>query len=232
MVWAWHARLKDVHVVFVDTGWSGAGWLERVARLETWARDSLGFTVHHIKPDMGFEDLIRHKKGFPSNQYQWCSGLLKGVPFLTFVDDLDPECKAVVMIGKRREESQARAATPEFVADSEYHGGRMVWHPLARHSEDERNSLLASAQIEVLPYRSQECAPCVNANREDLVLLTPEEIARVKALEDATGQNMFRPYKRMGAKGIEQVIVWAHSPRGKYEAPEDNASCSGGYCGT
>lgn len=230
MVWAYLAKLKDVHVIFVDTGWSGNGWLERVKRLETWASGGLGFTVHHEKSTMGFEELVRTKKGFPSQRYQWCSGILKGLPFLNIADELDPSAEAVVMIGKRRAESPDRAETPEFIFDSEYHGGRPVWNPLCRYTDGERNDLLALAKLDVLPHRSQECAPCVNANKRDLQMLTSDEISRVKNLETEIGKTMFRPAKKMGATGIEQVIVWANSSRGKYE-PADNFECSGGYCG-
>ena len=70
--WALENQLSDVTVVFIDTGWSAPGWLERVARCEEWVR-SIGFTTVNVKPDVQFEELMRIKKGFPSQQFQWCS---------------------------------------------------------------------------------------------------------------------------------------------------------------
>jgi len=100
--WAREQGLTDVTVVFVDTGWSAPGWLDRVARMEAWVQ-SVGFSVVHLKAATGFEDLMLQKKGFPNQRYQWCSAMLKGIPFLNWIDEADPDCSAIVMIGKRRE---------------------------------------------------------------------------------------------------------------------------------
>lgn len=156
--WAAEQGLENVIVSYIDTGWAAATWLPRVAQCEHWVT-SLGFKVVRLKAAMGFEELIRHKKGFPSQRYQWCSAVLKGLPFLTWIDEWDSGCSATVMIGKRREESIARADTPEFIGSSEHHGGRKVWHPLYLHTEAMRDALLARAGFPVLPHRSQECAP-------------------------------------------------------------------------
>lgn len=229
--WAYEQKFSNLHVVFVDTGWSADGWLERVAKGEDWAR-SLGFTVHHLIPPVQFEELMISRKGFPNQRYQWCSAHLKGIPLLNWIDELDPACDAIQMIGKRREESRERADTPEWIINSEYHGGRIVRHPLYLHTEVMRNELLERAGYTPLPHRSQECAPCVNANRGDFLLLGEREIIRAECLEFEVGKNMFRPKRHMGAKGVRQIIKWAHSPRGKYEKDDPaEFTCSSGYCG-
>jgi len=173
------------------------------------------------------------KKGFPSQRYQWCSAMLKGLPFLTWIDEFDTDCKATVIIGKRREESQERADTPEFIESSEYHGGRKVWHPLYLHTETMRNDLIIRAGFEVLPHRSKECSPCINANRDDLRQLTENDILRIENLESKVGKTMYRPKRHGGAKGIRRVIAWAYSDRGKYNDKQDEMfnQCSSGYCG-
>jgi len=230
--WALETSLPNVSVVFVDTGWSAPGWLDRVARMEKWV-ETLGFAAIHIKSPMLFEDLMLHKKGFPSQRYQWCSGLLKGLPFLTWIDEVDINNIATVLIGKRREESQERADTPEFEESSKYHGGRKIWHPLYLHTEAMRDELLERAGIAKLPHRSKECSPCINANRGDMRQLTEEDIARVEELEAKVGKTMFRPKRHGGAKGIRRVIAWAYSERGKYDDKQDQMfnQCSSGYCG-
>lgn len=230
--WARERGLVNVDVVFVETGWSSPGWLDRVSKMEEWIK-SIGYCPVHIRPKMQFEELMRAKKGFPSQRLQWCSGLLKGLPFLTWIDEVDPDCSAVVMIGKRREESNDRADTPEFVESSIYHGGRKLWHPLYLHTETERNELIARAGFAVLPHRSKECSPCINANKRDLRELGQFEIDRVKRLEAETGQTMFRVKKKGGAQGIEQVIEWAYSRAGRYDPKQETmfSQCSSGYCG-
>lgn len=230
--WAHEQGLQDVSVVFVDTGWAAPGWLDRVGRMEQWVK-SLGFTVVHLKSPTKFEELMVLKKGFPSQRYQWCSGTLKGLPFLTWIDEADTENKAIVMIGKRREESQERANTPEFIEQSEYHGGRKIWHPLYLHTEAMRDELILRAGHKVLPHRSKECSPCINANRDDMRQLTEEDIERVEALEAKVGKTMFRPKRHGGAKGIRKVIAWAYAERGQYDNRQDQMfnQCSSGYCG-
>lgn len=230
--WAHEHLLPDVHVVFIDTGWAAPGWLDRVERMEAWVR-GLGFTVVHLASAITFEDLMVRKKGFPSQRHQWCSGILKGLPFLTWIDEADPTNAATVLIGKRREESQERADTPEFVESSMYHGGRRVWHPLYLHTEAMRDKLLARAGIAPLPHRSKECSPCINANRDDMRQLTEQDIQRVEAIEAKVGQTMFRPKRHGGAKGIRRVIAWAYSERGKYDDRQETLfnQCSSGYCG-
>lgn len=230
--WAKEQNLQDVSVIFVDTGWAAPGWLDRVSRLESWVK-SLGFDVIHVKSEIPFEDLMLRKKGFPSQRYQWCSGILKGLPFLTWIDEADKENSAIVMIGKRREESQERADTPEFIESSEYHGGRKIWHPLYLHTEAMRDELLERAGIAKLPHRSKECSPCINANRDDMRQLTEDDIARVEELEAKVGKTMFRPKRHGGAVGIRKVIAWAYSERGRYNEKQDQLfnQCSSGYCG-
>ena len=142
--WAFELGLQNVVVAYCDTGWAAPGWDLKVGAGETAAK-AMGFETIRIKPEMQFADLVRHKKCFPTNRTQWCSGLLKGIPFLNWIDEADKECKAVVMVGKRREESLARKDTPEFVESSEYHGGRKLWHPLCLHTEAERDALLKRA---------------------------------------------------------------------------------------
>jgi 3'-phosphoadenosine 5'-phosphosulfate sulfotransferase (PAPS reductase)/FAD synthetase len=225
----------DVFVVFVDTGWAGEGWLDRVGRLEAWVR-SLGFVPVRLKPATQFEDLMVSKKGFPNQQYQWCSLQLKALPFIQWLDKTDPYQRATVVIGKRREESRERKDTPEFVDCSEYHGNRRLWHPLFAHTETDRDALLHRAGVRPLPYRSQECAPCVNANRADLLLLSEAEIQRVEDLENEVGKTMFRPmrYKSKkypnGCRGIREVIQWAHKAPLDVDS-EPLSPCASGYCG-
>jgi 3'-phosphoadenosine 5'-phosphosulfate sulfotransferase (PAPS reductase)/FAD synthetase len=226
-------KYEGTRVVFIDTGWSAPGWMDRVDACEDWVK-SIGFRPVRLK-SMGMEELVRMKKGFPANQYQFCTMHLKGIPFLQWIDEADPIGNALVCIGKRRAESSARAETPEFIPDSDYHGGRTVWNPLFKHTDTMRNALLASAGFDILPNRSQECSPCVNANRGDFLLMDASQVERVGNLEVEIGKPMFRP-KRFGALGIHGVMAWAKHGRKRMELEEDEivsgSGCDGHYgCG-
>jgi 3'-phosphoadenosine 5'-phosphosulfate sulfotransferase (PAPS reductase)/FAD synthetase len=221
--WAHERALADVTVAYCNTGWASAKWPQRVIEGERLAQ-SYGFKTVEI-PSLGMAELVRMKKGWPGNGQQFCTAHLKGLPFLQWVDEVDPECKAVVLIGKRRAESEKRKDTSEFIESSEHHGGRKVWHPLYMHTDEERNALLERAGIKPLPHRSLECNPCVNANREDFKRLTDGEIERVNDLEAEIGKPMFRP-KRFGAIGIHGVITWAKKGRERGDIDAEESECA------
>lgn len=214
-------------VCYTDTGWGISWWPARVARVRTLA-ESYGMEWHGTRAPESFEQLMLRKKGFPMPGKTWCSFYLKAVPQNALMDLLDPDGEGTVLLGKRRDESHARAETPEFIESSDRHGDRRVWHPLAFVTEAERDALIIRSGLPVLPHRSQECAPCINANRADFLVLGPAEIDRAIALENEIGKTMFRPYHHMGATGVGQVIQWAKSPRGKYEPQHEG--CDSGFC--
>ena len=234
--WAKEKAIQDVHVVYCDTGWSHSSWGARINSGEALAL-AYGFNVHHISGDFDFESMVRMKKGFPSQRYQFCSGILKGLPFLEWCEEHDPTGKAVVVIGKRREESQARKDTNLFIFNSDFHGGRLVYHPLYKHTDGQRNDLILKTGIKVLPHRSMECCPCVNANRADLLMVEPERLEQIRQIESDIDHPMFRAKKKMGAYGIREVIYWARSPRGKYAKGQQflfdlaGDACGTGMCG-
>jgi tRNA(Ile)-lysidine synthase TilS/MesJ len=227
--WAHERGLPDVTVAYCDTGWAAPGWFLRVEEGERLAR-GFGFNAVRIK-SIGMAELVRIKKGWPGNGQQFCTAHLKGLPFLQWIDEADPDCKATVLIGKRRAESEDRKNIPEFVEASEYHGGRRLWQPLYLHSDEERSAYLHRHGIEVLPHRSDECNPCVNANRADINRLTDGEVERVNDLEVEIGKPMFRP-KRFGALGIHGVRIWAKDGRDRATVEEEQSTCAGLFgCG-
>lgn len=227
--WAYENNLFDVVVVFIDTGWANKNWSKRVKRGEWFAR-SCGFETVTIKPEIQFKELMKLKKGFPNQRFQWCSGILKGIPFLNWVDEIDTERNAVVLVGKRREESKERAGTPGYTNESEYHGARTLWHPLFKHTDNDRNALLKRAGFEVLPHRSMECSPCVNANAGDFRELSQDDIDKTNELELAVGKTMFRPQRHNGAAGIIEVVKWAQYGQGKYTPGQNDLFSMG--CGS
>ena len=221
--WAKEKRLPDVTVAYCHTGWASPRWASRVLAGEDLAV-TYGFKTHTCR-SMGMPALVRERKGFPGNGMQFCTTHLKMVPFLEWLDKADPERKAVVLIGKRRAESERRKDTTEFIEASEVHGERKVWHPLYLHNDFERNVLLRRAGFEPLPHRSLECNPCVNANRADFLRLTPGEVERVNDLEAEVGKPMFRP-KRFNAVGIHGVIRWAQQGRDRASIDDEEAECA------
>lgn len=252
--WAREKGLRDVAVVFSDTKWAAPWWMNRVSHLEWWV-ESLGNGFWTDRTEsIGFVELARQKKAFPTQQFQWCSYILKIKPGEDWLRQHDSECRAVCLVGVRRDESEARANFPHYDANSGNHGGRVMLAPFADFTAEDRNALLQRAGVQPLPHRSMECSPCINSNRDDLRALTEQEVLRLEAVESDMNERfgitrngkprtLFRPHRYMGAVGIREVKRWADSPRGKFvptasalpdeddDLPyQDLLNCNNGYC--
>lgn len=214
--WAHEQELQGVAVVFTDTGWAADGWMERVDLCEAWVR-RIGFTPHRTS-SIGFRQLAREKKGIPTQQFQWCSYILKIEPGARWLEQHDPDARAVCIVGVRREESQDRSDFPEWLVNSANHGGRFMLAPFATWSEAQRNDLIHRAGFEVLPGRSRECR-CINSNRKDMRRFTEADWKAISEVEKEVGKTFSRPKRHMGAVGVAEVRKWAESERGQYQPP-------------
>lgn len=255
--WAREEGLRDVAVVFSDTKWASPWWMERVDTLEWWV-ESLGngFWTDRTT-SIGFAELAKRKKAFPTQQFQWCSAILKIEPGQRWLEEYDPDCRAICLVGVRREEGPDRANFPRYAARSMNHGGRTMLAPFAEFTADDRDAFLRMAGVRPLPHRSMECGPCVNSNRADLRAISEADLSRAESLESELNalygptkngrpRTFFRPHRHMGAVGIREVKRWADSPRGKFvpaspdfvgdETGEDLLpetdlwNCNNGYC--
>lgn len=248
--WARENNLEDVHVAYSNTGWAAKWWGHRVEDCENWVKQ-MGMKFTEI-PSEGFENMVRRKKGFPRQGYQYCTGELKILPAIKWLDEIDPDKKAIVLIGVRREESNNRKDFPHTVENSPNHGGRTCIAPMVDFKTADRDALLEDAGFEPLKHRSMECFPCINSNRSDIIELSkdPERIARIAAFEKEMGftkkgkpRTMFRPYRHQGAVGIEEIVKWGKSGRGQYNKnqgafnlddgtdTENEGGCLSGWCG-
>lgn len=211
----------NVTLLYNDTGWAASWWPMRVDRMETWAM-GLGFWPERTQ-SIGMKQLVRDHRGWPRHGMQFCTEDLKIAPTLAWLDVFDPERRAICVTGVRQAESERRSKVEEFEPFSALHGNRLVWRPIYKHDDAQRDELLRRADIRVLPHRSRECSPCINEGRKDLVQVEEERIGEIADLEGELGYTkkgaprvMFRPAKKKGATGIREVMDWAHSEPGKY----------------
>ncbi len=205
--WALENKLEDVTVLYVDTGWAAEGWLDYVSECES-AVQAMGFKVAHLDADTPFEDIMEIKGGFPTRERQWCSLHLKGIPFLKWVDDIDPDGTATVVTAKTSIDTHF-TDIPEFIESCEYHGERRVWHPLYAHSREERDALIERSPFETLKHESYECSPCINATVADLRDLNESDIEKLEELEEELENTLFDPKECGNAVGIRAVVAWA-----------------------
>lgn len=234
--WARESGLDGVVVLYSDTGWARESWAARVEQMEAWSQ-SLGFATDRTS-SVGMEALVRSKKMWPQRLMQFCTKELKIVPTMAWLEKNDPDRRAIVLTGVRREESPHRATAPAFQICSANDGGRCVVSPLVSYAEPDRDALLRRAGFEPLPHRSEECK-CINSGRADIQRWDERDIAEISRIETSLGFSskgkpctMFRPNKFMGAVGINEIVKWAHSARGQYETPEERGEpCDEDWCG-
>lgn len=239
--WAHEQGLKGVTVLYSDTGWARRWWkTERVPEMEAWVR-SIGFTPARTT-SLGMEAIVRKHKGWPMRLAQFCTLELKIRPSMAWLAEHDPDCRAIILIGVRREESENRKNAPAYRLNSPNDGGRCMVAPLVDMTSDERNALLERAGIAPLDHRSDECR-CINSAKKDIRRWDEEDIAEIERIENDMGYTskgkprvMFRPNKFRGATGIRQVAEWALSAHGKYEPPTNDdgiVGCNlGEWCGS
>ena len=234
--WAYNVSLKDVVVVFSDTGWAADYWADRVEFGEKWV-NSLGFSTGRTESE-GMAGLLRRKKAWPrggGGRFQFCTEALKKAPARAWMDANDPLGESTCMTAIRRCESQNRATAPEWVTCSEDHGGRELWQPLVRHSNEERDGLIDQTPFDVLPYKSKECWPCVNAGKRELRHLELDRIDTIEILEAEMGTNskgnervMFSPARHNGSIGVRAVVDDAK--KGGIDDAFPVRICDSGWC--
>jgi 3'-phosphoadenosine 5'-phosphosulfate sulfotransferase (PAPS reductase)/FAD synthetase len=234
--WAHEQGLEDVWAVHSSTGWAASYWAGRVLKAENWV-ESLGFKARRTGSE-GMENLVRRKKAWPrggGGKYQFCTEALKKAPANEWMDRHDPEKQATVITAIRRCESKNRSTAPEWVTASENHGGRELWQPLVRWSDNMRDERIERTPFRVLPYKSKECWPCVNAGKKELRHLEPERIELIDLVEQEMGTNskgnkrvMFSPARHNGAVGIRAVVEDAK--KGDIDDLFPRRLCEGGWC--
>lgn len=229
----------NVTCVCCNTGWATAWWPARVAAMEAWAQ-SLGYRTVEIM-SIGMEQLVVDHRGWPRNGMQFCTEDLKIAPFIAWLAEHDPGFEAIVCVGLRRAESEARRNVPEWEIEDPRSGGRHQWRPLVAYTDEARDALILRAGKKVLPHRSRECKVCINGSRKEIAEAADEDIDDIERIEKKLGFSstgkprvMFRPAKKMGATGIREIREWARSAPGKYRKGQGAMTIDdepAGHCG-
>lgn len=215
--WAFEKGLQNVRVVHINTQWAAQTWGQRVAEGSAFA-EQCGFESVELSSSTTFTEMVLGRENFPNQKFQWCAGFLKGLAFMMWADQLDPEAEAVVLLGSRRTDSRIREGLEEFKERSEHFGKRRVWYPLYQHSNFERDELIQRAGFSVLNHRSLECDPCIHSQIVDFQQMSSVDIEKVKRIENQLQKPMFHPMDVGGAQNIEQVISWAKQQPASDEA--------------
>jgi len=221
-------NFENVYVLYNNTGWASDAWPERMKDINRLCV-MYGFRYAETKSE-GFENMVRRKKGWPQCQrMQFCTEVLKIRPTKSWLSENDPDKKAIIFVGIRREESRKRSEHPSEIIFSDKYDGRLQRFPLVEHTEKDRDFLIDETGIDILLHSSMECFPCVCSNRSDLRALARDKkrINKIAKIEKEMGftpnnkpRTMFRPYRHMNAIGIKEGVKWAIAERGQYKPEE------------
>lgn len=188
--WLFESNIKtqftSITVVYIETGWQAEQWNERVHLGELHARKS-GFEIARIQAPISLPNAVHSRGSFPSEKFQWCTSLLKGLPFNDWLDTFDLRGEAVIMIAKRKAATLAHDTLKEWIESCEFHQGRTVWHPLINIETEERDALLSRAGFTPLGHRSLECQPCIHSSSKEIAQMSENDRHKLKLLEEKVG---------------------------------------------
>lgn len=199
-------QCRDIFVVYVETGWASASWDEYVRRGEAFAK-ACGFTPVRINAPATFQALAEDRQGFPTPKFQWCAGILKGVPFLNWLDEYDLGAEWIIALPKRQ--ALTRVQIPNTIEECPYHGDRRIIHPILDLTDAARDALLAKHQLINWPRRSLECEPCVNLQTHELAVISEADLKKTEKLEMEIGTSFFPPTRFGGQPNIAKQVYWA-----------------------
>lgn len=200
-----HDCANDCTMVLIDTGWAARRWQTRIKQGQAYA-EQLGFSIVHLKSNVTFEKMVEEHRSFPDRKYQRCT-LLKALPFNDYLDQVDAQGEATVVLSTRRSTARVYRQLPERVERGEHYGDRKVWYPMIELSENDRNRLIERAGFTVINHRSLECDPCIYNTSQDFLNMEHSEIDRVVALEARIGKPMFSKQLYDGHVGINAIIA-------------------------
>ena len=246
-----HFPDEEFQALYVNTGWAISWWAERMVKVREFCTKN-DIKYNETGADLGFEDLVRKKGIFPNRIQKYCTFELKVKPSVKWRKEHKFTTKnSRLLVGVRRDESARRA---EYTSLDEREGFESL-APIVYLNEEERNELIIRAGFEVLETRSCECHPCIyEASKEALRRVEPDRVELIANLEkdisdytNAKRKLQNHPkYKKgeifgmfnskhlgEGKAGIREQVKWAYSPRGKYNAEQEDLFCDDqfGYCG-
>jgi hypothetical protein len=227
--WAYLQKLKEVTILYIETGWSSVSWQRRVQESQVLLA-KYGFQHRALKPKRTFIELIRERGEPPNAKFGWCSTFLKALPLLSFLDEVDPSCEGIILLGSSQSDSRARYGLSEFVDESEHYGGRTVWYPLFDKTLSEKQALVAQTGLRLLGDRSQECLLCIHSAISEIKSLDQETLENIALLEDEIGMAFF--HSRYPAKSIKQLYLEQSGDKEQHSLEKFDAGCGSRYvCG-
>ena len=188
--WAIDTKLKNFCVLSVDTGFSGFDWNKHLSNVFDWLNLN-NIEHYHLKAENSFTELVNARKHFPSQQFSWCAGFLKGITLLNKIDELDEDGEATIILPHRKDMSISATLLNEFTDEEEKYDYRQVWRPLLNNSIEQIKELVAKTSFVYSSSRSLECQPCIHFTKNDKNKISVEDIKKTVDLENKNNSYMF-----------------------------------------
>ena len=129
------------------------------------------------------------RKQFPSQQFSWCAGFLKGITLLNKIDEIDADCEATILLSHRKNLSKASVLLKNLDEEEKY-DYRALEYPLLDKSFDEIEILVRDLPFESV-YRSRECQPCIHFTKKEFESIATQDGQKIIQLEQQNQTTMF-----------------------------------------
>jgi len=186
--WAKQNLQDDFCVLSVDTGFASYDWNEYLSKVFVWL-EAEGVEYHHLKADNSFAELVNARKQFPSQQFSWCAGFLKGITLLNKIDELDADCEATILLSHRKDLSKASSLLKNLDEEEKY-DYRALEYPLLNKSFGEIEVLVEGLPFESV-LRSRECQPCIHFTKKEFESIAIQDKKKIIQLEQQSQALMF-----------------------------------------
>ncbi len=235
--------------VFCDTGNEAKETYEYLEYLET----ALNIKITRLYPELGFYDLARKKKRFPSLNARFCTSELKIKPFVDWLLAQSGEFK--IYQGIRKDESRARSKLNVF---ADYFGlekgayrikdtrawlkagnTAFVFRPIFELTADEVFIIHKKHNIKPNPlykkgFKRVGCFPCVFCNQGEIKRISlsyPEIIEKIAQMEIEIGRTFcgpnYIPSKKIAS--IKEVVKHITKPDQIKMFELDESTCTSIY---
>lgn len=200
--WAIEQGLSNLVVLSVDTGWQAQAWQQRLKQVFSYLVKN-NITYRHLSSLKSFSESVIDRGSFPSRKFQWCAPFLKGLALNEALDELDPDCTAVIYLAKQKVLSRANRSLVQGEY-SEHYQDRVIEYPLLDKTLAERDQLIINAGFEVLAHNSRECFPCIHSTQAELTQMPAHDLKRLQQLEQQVKQTMFSATGALEIEGAER----------------------------
>ncbi len=176
-----------IDVTFADTGNEHQHTYDQIKLLSETV-----FPIQTLLPPLGFYELARKKKRFPSTKARFCTEHLKIRPSVQHLTGLQAACKTIVAVsGVRADESTDRA----FLEEWDYSNALLAlqWRPLIKWKIADVLAIHRKYNVPLNPLyalgaRRVGCFPCIMSNKAEMrniALNFPDRIDMIRSQEDA-----------------------------------------------